>query len=95
MEGFARITDGISNTIMIVETDPDQAVTWTQPDDWELDTNPARGLGQLRPGGFCALFCDGSVQFIRTDTGTENLRRLFVCDDGQLIDPSAFSTGRP
>ena len=93
---FARIIDGTSNTIMIVEADPDQAVTWTQPDDWELDVNnPARGLGHLRPRGFCALFCDASVYFIRTDTDTENLRRLFVCDDGQLIDRSVFLTGRP
>ena len=49
--GFRNITDGTSNTIMLVEADADQAVEWTKPDDWQYDANnPTAGLGDLRPG---------------------------------------------
>ena len=39
-------TDGLRNTIMLVEADPDRAVIWTKPDDWEYDAKqPLAGLG--------------------------------------------------
>ena len=31
------ITDGTSNTILLVEADDEHAVPWTKPDDWEYD----------------------------------------------------------
>ena len=34
-----EITDGMSNTIALVEVNDDAAVTWTKPDDWEYDAN--------------------------------------------------------
>ena len=57
-EGIAipKITDGTSRTIMVVEANPQSAVTWTKPDDYEYDaSNPAAGLivrvpaGSMRP----------------------------------------------
>jgi hypothetical protein len=85
---IARLAvDGLSNTIMVVEADVDQAVIWTKPDDWELDMqNPKHGLGHLRPGVFMALFGDGSVRSIRNDISDEMLRRLLTCDDGQMVE---------
>ena len=35
------VTDGTSNTIMVLETGDDQAVIWTKPDDWEVPADPA------------------------------------------------------
>ena len=36
---------------MIVEADPDRAVIWTKPDDWEYDAKqPLAGLGQRASG---------------------------------------------
>ena len=62
---MAEITDGTSNTIMVVEADDDHAVTWTKPDDWQFDPQqPMAGLGHAHPGGFNAAFADGSVRFI-------------------------------
>ncbi|HEY1602390.1 MAG TPA: DUF1559 domain-containing protein [Pirellulales bacterium] len=59
------ITDGLSNTIMVVEADADQVVEWTRPNDLKLDPDkPLAGLGKLRPSGFNALFADGSVRFM-------------------------------
>ena len=40
-----EITDGLSNTIAILEVDEDCAVPWTKPDDWMFDPNdPSGGL---------------------------------------------------
>ncbi|MEZ6111393.1 MAG: hypothetical protein R3C99_10295 [Pirellulaceae bacterium] len=45
------------------------------------------GLGNLRPGGFLALFGDASVKFIRADLRDDTLVNLFVRGDGNPIDP--------
>src|SRR5581483_1997574 len=42
---IADITDGTSNTIMLVDTADDQAVVWTRPEDLKVDANaPLKGL---------------------------------------------------
>ena len=59
------ITDGTSNTILVVEAHPDAAVDWTKPDDLMIDfKDPLKGLKSARTEGFHALLCDGSVRFI-------------------------------
>jgi hypothetical protein len=62
------ITDGTSNTVAVVQVDDAKAVTWTKPEDWEMDDqNPMAGLGSLHAGGvFIAGWCDGSVRVINT-----------------------------
>jgi prepilin-type processing-associated H-X9-DG protein len=88
---LAGIPDGTSNTIMLVEANDAKAVPWTKPDDFPYnEKNPAAGLGGIFPGGFNAAFCDGSVRFIRGTIDAETLRRLFIRDDGQVIDQSKF-----
>ncbi|MEX0641232.1 MAG: DUF1559 domain-containing protein [Pirellulales bacterium] len=75
--------DGLSNTIMLIEADPDQAVEWTKPDDWQFDPNdPMRDLGNLRHYGFLAAFADGSVQFIPSDTEPEVVKAM-ITNNGQ------------
>jgi hypothetical protein len=62
---YKDFVDGTSKTIIVVEADPDQAVIWTKPDDWEFDpSNPSRGLGNMRSRGFMAGFPDGHVRFV-------------------------------
>ncbi|HEV7224882.1 MAG TPA: DUF1559 domain-containing protein [Pirellulales bacterium] len=88
---FADITDGLSNTIMVVEANPDQAVIWTKPDDLHIDADkPRAGLGGLRPGGFSALFCDGSVHFVSAMVDADTLKLLFDPRDGMPIPPGGF-----
>lgn len=83
---MADILDGTSNTIMVVEASDEQAVIWTKPDDYEPDEeNPMKGLAGVRPGGFLAAFCDGSVHFISADLDLEVLRWLFTRNDGNAI----------
>lgn len=88
---FVNILDGTANTIMVVEADPEAAVVWTQPDDLLFDPQqPQAGLGGLRMTGFNALFCDGSVHFIKAEIEPEILQRLFNPRDGMVIPPGAY-----
>jgi hypothetical protein len=83
----ADITDGMSNTIMVVEASDAKAVPWTKPDDFQYDEKqPMAGLLGLWPGGFQAALCDGSVRFISATIDAEVLRRMFKRNDGQMID---------
>jgi hypothetical protein len=82
-----QITDGTSNTIMVVEASDQKAVVWTKPDDFEYnDADPLlAGLIGLRPKGFLAALCDGSALLIPSSVEKETLRRLFVRNDGKPI----------
>jgi prepilin-type processing-associated H-X9-DG protein len=74
-----EISDGTSNTIMVVEVDPDRAVPWTKPDDWEYNAaKPLAGLGKAHPGGFNALLADGSVRFIAAAVDAKTFHALLT-----------------
>jgi hypothetical protein len=65
---FQDITDGTSNTILLVEGNDDSAVIWTKPEDLAIDMkNPTKGLMGHYGDGFLALMGDGSVRFIAKD----------------------------
>ncbi len=84
-----NITDGTSNTIMLVEANADQAVDWTKPDDLKFDAqNPSAGLGGLRPGGWLAAFADGHVSFVANSVDRQTLSALFTSAGGEIVrDP--------
>ncbi|QDU93890.1 DUF1559 family PulG-like putative transporter [Lignipirellula cremea] len=87
---FRDITDGMSNTIAIVEAAPENAVFWTKPDDFAYEAeNRTKGLVGLRRGGFLAVYADGSVQLVDY-TNPTLLYRLFTRNDGEFIDPNEF-----
>lgn len=76
---FTEFRDGLSQTILVVEANPDKAVTWTRPDDWELDPKePLAGLGKAHPGGFQVLIADGSVRFIAATVSEEVFKALLT-----------------
>ncbi|HRA86506.1 MAG TPA: hypothetical protein PK992_00490, partial [Planctomycetaceae bacterium] len=79
-------TDGTSNTIFVMEANPENAVLWTQPEDLPFDPqSPGIGLGQFRTQGFQALFADGSVRLIANKIADESLRNLIIRNDGNVI----------
>jgi len=91
---LAEITDGTSNTLMVVEAaDP---VTWTKPDDLTFDNAPGRqgaavnGPGSKHPGGFNALFADGSVKFIKMSINPTTLRALITKAGGEIVGGDQF-----
>ena len=57
---FREITDGTSNTLLIVEVVPERAVEWTKPADWEVDMDhPLTGIERTDRRQFTAAYCDG------------------------------------
>ncbi|MFO0915999.1 MAG: DUF1559 domain-containing protein [Pirellulales bacterium] len=87
----SEFVDGTSQTVLIVEVEPQRAVEWTRPADWEVDLQkPQQGLprgpDQATPQTRMAR-ADGSVHTV--DLGSlpdETLRRLLEIADGQPID---------
>ncbi len=85
------IKDGTSNTVMTVEVPDDKAVIWTKPDDFQYDEqSPGKGLIGMRPGGFLAGMCDGSVRFLPATINADTLKLLFMRNDGQPTNIDGF-----
>ena len=84
--GMRDITDGTSNTIMLVEANDDQAVIWTRPSDLDFDPDrPLSNLGKVRAGIFLALVADGSVNPISTAIDPAILKAMFSAAGGEKI----------
>jgi RNA polymerase sigma factor (sigma-70 family) len=82
---IADITDGTSNTIMIVEAA--EAVPWTKPADLPYDPNkPLPKLGGMFKGRFNTAFADGSVRSFKQTIKEATLRALITCNGGEVID---------
>ena len=80
------IYDGTSNTIAVVDVGADRAVTWTAPEDWEVEKDPQpksvlKGHGE----GSTAGFADGSARFIKDTIDAELLRHLTTHRGGEVI----------
>jgi prepilin-type processing-associated H-X9-DG protein len=95
------VTDGTSNTLAVVEAR--EAVPWTKPDvelPFEGANNPPTMLESTRklqpmlgghfPGGFNALFTDGSVRFIKDSINLLTLRALITRNGGEVVSSDSF-----
>jgi prepilin-type processing-associated H-X9-DG protein len=81
---IADITDGTSNTIMVVEAA--QGVPWTKPDDVKFDDGKlVPRVGGVFKNGFNAAFCDGSVRFLKKTIKEDTLRALITRNGGEVI----------
>jgi hypothetical protein len=92
-----QITDGTSNTLMLVEAKRD--IPWTKPEDipYAADLAPAGSpsryatnaplpkLGGHYPDVFLAAFCDGAVRAISQEIDPTQLRYLMTRDGGEVI----------
>ncbi len=95
--GLPSITDGTSNTLAVVEAK--EAVPWTKPESdvpfdagAKLEEIPAllEKLGGQFPGGFNALFCDGSVRFIKESVNPVIFKALITRDAGEVVAADSF-----
>ncbi len=82
---FMEITDGTSNTILVVESR--RPIAWTDPRDIAI---PARGvlpaLGGNHPGGFNVSFADGAVRFLSQTIDPTVLHALFSAMGGEVMN---------
>jgi prepilin-type processing-associated H-X9-DG protein len=91
---IAEVTDGTSNTIMVVESA--QAVPWTKPDELPFDKANARGqapllgAGSRHPGGLNAVFGDGSVRFLKLSINPMVFRALITKSGGEVVGADQF-----
>ena len=91
---FQEITDGLSNTIMLLEVADEKAVIWTKPDDFEYDEEaPLAGLLGPRPG-FNVGFADGSVRFFTASIDPRALNAMFTRNGGESITFDSGAIGR-
>jgi Protein of unknown function (DUF1559) len=88
---FVKITDGTSNTILIVEANDAHAVTWTQPDDYKPEKqDPAAPLRRKDTNGFHVVLADASVRMIPNVVDGELLWALLTAAGGETIDQQKF-----
>ena len=73
-------------TVLLVEADASVAAQWMQPTDLVFDpANPKRGLGNLVPGGFCAVFVNGAVRFISNKVDDQVVAAMMRRDEREQI----------
>ena len=91
---FSDVTDGLANTIMIVECNsPDFRVKWYEPrdvpfDEMEFKLNPPEGIGvsSSHIGGANVALADGSIRFIAGGSiGEPTFRYLLIRNDGMPV----------
>lgn len=71
---FRDVPDGLSNTILVVDTKVKEAKIWTQPEDVKAnDTRIAKMLFEKYSGRNLIAMADGSIRFITDDTEYKQL----------------------
>ncbi|MFO0957754.1 MAG: DUF1559 domain-containing protein [Isosphaeraceae bacterium] len=83
-----EITDGTSNTILVVDVSDDRAVVWTKPEDWEVGAEPR--LPACHSDGTNVGFADGSVRFLKASASPKLLLKLLTRDGGEVISAEEF-----
>ncbi|NND96310.1 MAG: DUF1559 domain-containing protein [Pirellulaceae bacterium] len=83
---FRDVMDGLSNTIMTVQTDAESAVEWTRPQDWEPNMeNPWSGLG-VDNGTTSIGLGDGAVLQLSEQTDPDMLRKMLTRAGKEVVN---------
>jgi hypothetical protein len=80
------VTDGTSNTVMVMHTTEKRAVVWTKPDDYVLDAKTLRDALFVKPVGEALVsFADGSVRGLPGTRDDAALLALFTSRGGEEV----------
>jgi prepilin-type processing-associated H-X9-DG protein len=82
---IADVTDGTSNTLLVVEANV--AVPWTAPQEIPVSQlgTPPSPVGSHHPGGFNVAFADGSIRFFRNTMNGTLLGALLSRNGGEVF----------
>lgn len=84
---FRDFLDGLSNTILIIETAPEFAVPWSKPADVEIDlADPLAKFKGTPKKGFNISLGDGAVRFL-ADTIDPDLFKAMLTRAGREVIP--------
>lgn len=89
---LSEITDGRSNTLMVVEVDAKHSVPWMSPVDaneqWLMNLGKDDKLPH--PGGINVAFADGHIEFLRSKTTPATLHAMITVagNDGVEVPES-------
>ncbi len=84
-----EITDGTSNTILIMETDA--LVPWTKPEDlhW-LPGMPSPPIKSPHAGGTHVVFADGQTRFIKSTISRGTLLGLLTMNGAEVVSSDSY-----
>lgn len=89
------VTDGLANTLFMVETGADQAVLWTKPDEFVFDpADPVAALGNLDGDFFRAVTASGEVLHLPADIDADRFLGMLTSNaatSGGMIPPSEWT----
>jgi hypothetical protein len=82
-----HITDGLSNTILVLETDV--AVPWTKPDDLRWTKGePLPRVASAHAGGSHVVFADTAIRFIKSTIEPRILEAILTINGGEVLSGS-------
>jgi len=87
----SHIRDGASSTIGVVHSS--RQVHWASPDDLVVDVKQPLNLADFKnphPGGFQAMFVDGSIRFIKLLTPESRIRTLLSIAGDEEIPQGSY-----
>ena len=81
---FSEFFDGVSNTVLVIETDT--LVPWTKPEDFEWTPGgPLPRLASPHDGGAHVLFADGTTRFVKSSIAATSLLAILTKNGGEVV----------
>jgi prepilin-type processing-associated H-X9-DG protein len=88
---ITEITDGLKDTIMLVEV-ADSTIWWAEPEDLRFDTlnftinnGKRQEISSYHPGGVNTALCDGSVRLLKDSMNPQLVKAMITIDESDQV----------